>query len=201
MAHNRGVLREKRPTTAVEVDGGLEGNALIGGSGVGGSHGWFVWWRCRVGVEPPRGGFVSRLNWGVTRRGAAPHTTMSDDAILPFPNLSLPQHVFILLSPSLKHLHDNARNSLLDGIKADSRSSHSLTRICSTRTSVCDQKWPRTIDLLRPRMPSFPTLHSSVRWRRRTRKNSKSWTNGSPRLRRRKESLKYPMRSRHAQTT
>ncbi|KAG8219201.1 26S proteasome subunit RPN7-domain-containing protein [Butyriboletus roseoflavus] len=44
---------------------------------------------------------------------------MSDDTILPIPSQSLPQHVFILLSPSLKHLHDNARNSLLDGIKTD----------------------------------------------------------------------------------
>ncbi|KAG9309195.1 26S proteasome subunit RPN7-domain-containing protein [Chiua virens] len=44
---------------------------------------------------------------------------MSDDAILPIPNLTLPQHVFVLLSPSLKHLHDKARNELLDGIKAD----------------------------------------------------------------------------------
>ncbi|KAG9310573.1 26S proteasome subunit RPN7-domain-containing protein [Chiua virens] len=34
-------------------------------------------------------------------------------------NLTLPQHVFVLLSPSLKHLHNKARNELLDGIKAD----------------------------------------------------------------------------------
>ncbi|KAN0076704.1 26S proteasome subunit RPN7 domain containing protein [Tylopilus felleus] len=44
---------------------------------------------------------------------------MSDDTILPIPNLSLSQHVFTLLSPSLRHLHDNARTQLLDGIKAD----------------------------------------------------------------------------------
>ncbi|KAG6371981.1 26S proteasome subunit RPN7-domain-containing protein [Boletus reticuloceps] len=44
---------------------------------------------------------------------------MSDDTILPIPNLSLPQHVFSLLSPSLGHLHEDARNKLLDGIKAD----------------------------------------------------------------------------------
>jgi len=44
---------------------------------------------------------------------------MSEDAILPIPNLTLPQHVFTLLSPSLKHLHGNARDALLDGIKAD----------------------------------------------------------------------------------
>ncbi|KAI9568050.1 26S proteasome subunit RPN7-domain-containing protein [Boletus coccyginus] len=44
---------------------------------------------------------------------------MSDDVVLPIPNLSLPQHVFTLLSRSLRHLHDNARDTLLDGIKAD----------------------------------------------------------------------------------
>jgi hypothetical protein len=54
-------------------------------------------------------------------------TAMSDEAVLPIPNLSLSQHVFTLLSPSLKHLHDNARNTLLDGIKADSTHIHSLT--------------------------------------------------------------------------
>ncbi|KAL4064187.1 26S proteasome subunit RPN7-domain-containing protein [Scleroderma yunnanense] len=45
---------------------------------------------------------------------------MADESVLPIPNLSLPQHLFTLISPSLARLHENARSSLLDGIKADS---------------------------------------------------------------------------------
>ena len=45
---------------------------------------------------------------------------MADNSILPIPNLTLAQHLFTLVTPSLAHLHNNARNSLLDGIKADS---------------------------------------------------------------------------------
>ncbi|KAI6040572.1 26S proteasome subunit RPN7-domain-containing protein [Pisolithus marmoratus] len=44
---------------------------------------------------------------------------MADDSILPIPNLSLPQHLFTLVTPSLGHLHDVARKSLLEGIKTD----------------------------------------------------------------------------------
>lgn len=44
---------------------------------------------------------------------------MADDIVLPIPNLSLPQNLFILSSPSLVHLHDKARNELFEGIKAD----------------------------------------------------------------------------------
>ncbi|KIO04292.1 hypothetical protein M404DRAFT_143998 [Pisolithus tinctorius Marx 270] len=44
---------------------------------------------------------------------------MADDTVLPIPNLSLPQHLFTLINPSLGHLHDVARKSLLEGIKAD----------------------------------------------------------------------------------
>ncbi|KAI6036003.1 26S proteasome subunit RPN7-domain-containing protein [Pisolithus microcarpus] len=44
---------------------------------------------------------------------------MADDSILPIPNLSLPQHLFTLVNPSLGHLHDVARKSLLEGIEAD----------------------------------------------------------------------------------
>ncbi|KAH7889127.1 26S proteasome subunit RPN7-domain-containing protein [Phlebopus sp. FC_14] len=44
---------------------------------------------------------------------------MSDETILPIPNLSLAQHFYTLSSPSLTNLHDNARIALLEGIKAD----------------------------------------------------------------------------------
>jgi 26S proteasome regulatory subunit N7 len=45
---------------------------------------------------------------------------MADDIVLPIPNLSLPQHFFVLSTPSLAHLHENARQELLKGIQADS---------------------------------------------------------------------------------
>jgi 26S proteasome regulatory subunit N7 len=44
---------------------------------------------------------------------------MADDIVLPIPNLALPQNLFILSTPSLTHLQDNARKELLEGIKAD----------------------------------------------------------------------------------
>ena len=44
---------------------------------------------------------------------------MADDAVLPIPNLTLAQDYFVLSSPSLAHLHENARKSLLEGIQAD----------------------------------------------------------------------------------
>ncbi|KAI5997500.1 26S proteasome subunit RPN7-domain-containing protein [Pisolithus albus] len=44
---------------------------------------------------------------------------MADDRILPIPNISLPQHLFTLVNPSLSHLHDVAWKSLLEGIEAD----------------------------------------------------------------------------------
>lgn len=44
---------------------------------------------------------------------------MSEDLVLPYPNLELAQYYFILSSPSLSHLHENARTELLKGIQAD----------------------------------------------------------------------------------
>lgn len=44
---------------------------------------------------------------------------MAEDLVLPYPNLELAQHFFVLSSPSLAHLHDNARKDLLKGIEAD----------------------------------------------------------------------------------
>ncbi|KAI1791725.1 PCI-domain-containing protein [Ganoderma leucocontextum] len=44
---------------------------------------------------------------------------MGDDLVLPIPNLSLAQDYFVLSSPSLAHLHEDARKSLLEGIQAD----------------------------------------------------------------------------------
>jgi 26S proteasome regulatory subunit N7 len=44
---------------------------------------------------------------------------MAEDAVLPYPNLRLPEHHFVLLSPKLSHLHAHAREALLAGIRAD----------------------------------------------------------------------------------
>ena len=44
---------------------------------------------------------------------------MGDDIVLPIPNLDLPQCAFTLSTPSLAHLHDEARTELLKGIQKD----------------------------------------------------------------------------------
>ncbi|PPQ85741.1 hypothetical protein CVT26_005191, partial [Gymnopilus dilepis] len=44
---------------------------------------------------------------------------MADEVVLPIPNLTIPQNLFILSNPALTHLHENARKELLEGIKAD----------------------------------------------------------------------------------
>ncbi|PIL28151.1 hypothetical protein GSI_09688 [Ganoderma sinense ZZ0214-1] len=47
---------------------------------------------------------------------------MGEDLVLPIPNLALAQDYFVLSSPSLAHLHENTRKSLLGGIQADHQS-------------------------------------------------------------------------------
>lgn len=44
---------------------------------------------------------------------------MADEVVLPIPNLTIPQNLFVLSNTNLEHLQDNARKLLLDGIKAD----------------------------------------------------------------------------------
>ncbi|KAG7446757.1 proteasome 26S subunit [Guyanagaster necrorhizus] len=44
---------------------------------------------------------------------------MSDEVVLPIPNLAVPQHLFILSSPSLSHLHEHSKHALLEAINAD----------------------------------------------------------------------------------
>lgn len=46
-------------------------------------------------------------------------TAMSEDAVLPIPNLGLAQNYFVLSTPSLEHLQQDARKELLEGIQAD----------------------------------------------------------------------------------
>lgn len=44
---------------------------------------------------------------------------MADDTVLPIPNLTLPEHLFVLSDQAFKDRHANARTKLLEGIKAD----------------------------------------------------------------------------------
>ncbi|EGN95771.1 hypothetical protein SERLA73DRAFT_186989 [Serpula lacrymans var. lacrymans S7.3] len=44
---------------------------------------------------------------------------MADEVVLPIPNLDLPQRFFTLKTPSLTHLHENAKEQLLSGLKND----------------------------------------------------------------------------------
>jgi len=46
-------------------------------------------------------------------------TTMTDDIIVPIPNLALPELLFTLSNPTLHERHSSARTKLLDGIQAD----------------------------------------------------------------------------------
>lgn len=44
---------------------------------------------------------------------------MADDVVFPIPNLTLPQHLFVLSNNAFKDKHSDAAGLLLDGIKAD----------------------------------------------------------------------------------
>ncbi|KIY68741.1 PCI-domain-containing protein [Cylindrobasidium torrendii FP15055 ss-10] len=44
---------------------------------------------------------------------------MSEEVVLPIPNLSVPQYVFILSSPSLSHLHAESQKELIEAITKD----------------------------------------------------------------------------------
>ncbi|CDZ97313.1 26S proteasome regulatory complex, subunit RPN7/PSMD6 [Phaffia rhodozyma] len=44
---------------------------------------------------------------------------VDEEAPLPIPNLALPQAVFVLSNPAFSHLHDKARQDLINGITSD----------------------------------------------------------------------------------
>lgn len=46
-------------------------------------------------------------------------SSSATDVVLPIPNLALPQYLFVLSTPSLSRLHDDARTQLLEGIEKD----------------------------------------------------------------------------------
>jgi 26S proteasome regulatory subunit N7 len=63
---------------------------------------------------------------------------MSDEIVLPIPNLELAQHRFVLSQPSLKHLHTSSRDALLAGIKADSMAPY-LRSVLSSKELASDK--------------------------------------------------------------
>ncbi|KAF9473033.1 PCI-domain-containing protein [Pholiota conissans] len=64
---------------------------------------------------------------------------MADDLVLPIPNLTVPQNVFVLNNPALKHLHDHARKELLEAIKADEMAPYYKTITASSSTLPVDK--------------------------------------------------------------
>ena len=49
---------------------------------------------------------------------------MSEEVVLPIPNLTLPQHYYILSQPGLTHLHNDSRKALVEGIEKDGMSQY-----------------------------------------------------------------------------
>ncbi|KAF9501022.1 PCI-domain-containing protein [Pleurotus eryngii] len=61
---------------------------------------------------------------------------MADDIVLPIPNLSLPQQLFVISTPSLTALHENARTELLKNIEADQMAPYYRTVTSTSSASV-----------------------------------------------------------------
>jgi 26S proteasome regulatory subunit N7 len=63
---------------------------------------------------------------------------MAAELILPIPNLTISQNLFVLSNAKLTHLHENARNQLLEGLKADGMSPIRSTspRLTSSNTEM-----------------------------------------------------------------
>ncbi|KAF8967233.1 26S proteasome subunit RPN7-domain-containing protein [Flammula alnicola] len=64
---------------------------------------------------------------------------MADEVVLPIPNLTVPQNLFILSNPALKTLHDNARKELLEGIKADQMAPYYKSITATSSVILLDQ--------------------------------------------------------------
>ena len=47
---------------------------------------------------------------------------MADEVVLPYPNLSVAQNVFVLANPAIKSLHKGAQAELVASIEADGAS-------------------------------------------------------------------------------
>lgn len=68
-------------------------------------------------LHPPQPSLFPTVYYPSTLSDTA--RTMSEEIVLPIPNLKLAQNYFVLSSPHLSHLHEDARKVLLEGIKAD----------------------------------------------------------------------------------
>lgn len=62
---------------------------------------------------------------------------MADEIVLPIPNLTVPQKVFVLSNPKLHLLHGNARKELLEAIKADGVYTFQSKQLCLI---VCNRR-------------------------------------------------------------
>ncbi|KAF8633521.1 hypothetical protein AX17_004427 [Amanita inopinata Kibby_2008] len=73
---------------------------------------------------------------------------MADDIVLPIPNLNLPQQLFLLSKPTLSHLHKNAQQTLLEGIKADQMAPYykMITSASTSTLLVLDQALLETME-------------------------------------------------------
>lgn len=54
---------------------------------------------------------------------------MAEEVVLPIPNLAVPQNLYVLSNPALKHLHEKAKKELLEGIKADGMTRCSINEL------------------------------------------------------------------------
>lgn len=79
-----------------------------------------------------------------------------DQAPLPIPNLTLPQHVFILSSSDLSHLHEKSRAALLEGIEKDGQlvvpGPDQLARSLTHSPALLIQRWLLISSLCSPRL-------------------------------------------------
>ncbi|KAL8286307.1 hypothetical protein RQP46_004795 [Phenoliferia psychrophenolica] len=62
--------------------------------------------------------------------------TPNDEAVLPIPQLKLPQHTFILLEPKAASLHPAAKAALLAGIEADEMAPYLASLLADPSTSA-----------------------------------------------------------------
>ncbi|KAK7694104.1 hypothetical protein QCA50_003680 [Cerrena zonata] len=70
---------------------------------------------------------------------------MSEDIVLPIPNLELAQHYFVLSTPTLTRLHGNAKKELLKGIQDDQMTPY-YRIVTSTNTLPLDNVLVQTME-------------------------------------------------------
>ncbi|KAF9525598.1 PCI-domain-containing protein [Crepidotus variabilis] len=65
---------------------------------------------------------------------------MADEVVLPIPELTIPQNLFVLSNSKLSHLHENARKELLKGIKAEKMGPYYKSITAASSVIPLDQK-------------------------------------------------------------